>query len=133
MDKTNISDSLMVGYDQAGDDLPVLTIGRHITDGDKIEIVRVLGGESASDLYRIILDYGNKSGIINARMMNDHNNLTMLMPKGNGRSMVKRNIADMFDTNYLTKDPKQANWTDEEKELYSKSLEGKGGYYGTNR
>jgi len=94
MDKTNISDSLMVGYDQVGNDLPVLTIGR-ASPGDKIEIIRILGGESAEDLYNMILNYGNKSSIINARMMNDHNNCTMLMPNGNGRSMIKRNMAEI--------------------------------------
>jgi len=81
----NISDSLMIGYDQQGDDLPVLTIGR-VVSGDKIELVRLLGGESAVDMYHILLDYGNKSGKSN-----------MLMPKNIGRSMAKRNLEDMVD------------------------------------
>jgi hypothetical protein len=96
MSKIEVSDSLIISYEQSEKDLPVLTIGR--TSAEKIKIIRILGGESASNLYDMILNYGNNSDIINSRMMRDHNNCTMLMPKDNGRSMIKRNIAEMFNT-----------------------------------
>lgn len=90
MDKFNSSDTLVIGYDQSDGDIPVLTIGR--TNCKKIEIIKILGGESATTLY--------------SRMISDHNDekIVMLMAKNNGRSMIRRHIAEMF--NVETKIPR---------------------------
>jgi len=95
-------DSLVIGYDQDETwDTAALTIGRPLANG-KVELIRTLSGEEATHLYSKLVGNTRSTSSettkeLYSRMMNDHSNNTMLMPKNNGRSMIKRNIGDMFD------------------------------------
>lgn len=49
----NKCDVLLVGYDDASGDIPVLTVGRK--NGNQVDILNVLQGPTATEVYKQLL------------------------------------------------------------------------------